>query len=101
MSPMMFSPSHVSTRSTMFCVVYIAIDDVALAGRRLDRRAPGQDGVVLAVDLATAHRGVILSGAFQKTPGRDVKLQGVGPGLRDIRLLGRDLLEKRPRRQRR
>ena len=75
--------------------VHVAVDDVVLAGRRLDRRTPGQDGVVLAVDLAAARGRVVRSRAFQETPGRDVKLQGVGPGLRDIRLLGRDLLEKR------
>ena len=81
--------------------IYVAIDDVALAGRRLDRWAPGQEGVVLAIDLAAARGGVVRSGAFQETPGRDVKLQGVGPGLRDIRLLGRDLLEKRSGHRRR
>ena len=67
-------------------VVHVAVDDVVLAGRRFDGGTPGQDGVVLAVDLAAARGGVVLGGAFQKSPGRDVELQGVGPGLRDIRL---------------
>ena len=38
---------------------------------------------------------MVRSSAFQETPGCDVQLQGIDPGLRDIRLLGRDLLEKR------
>ena len=82
-------------------VVHVAVDDVALAGRRLDRGTPGQHGVVLAVDLAAARRRVVRGGAFQETPGRDVELQRVGPGLRDIRLLRRDLLEERPGHRRR
>ena len=76
-------------------LIHVAVDDVVLAGRRLDRRAPGQDGVVLAVDLAAARGRVVLGRTFQETPGRDVELQRVGPGLRDIRLLRRDLLEER------
>src|SRR5206468_6047968 len=44
--------------------IHVAIDDVVLAGRRLDRWTPGQDGVVLAIDLAAARSGVVRSSAF-------------------------------------
>src|SRR5262249_12446972 len=77
-------------------VVDISIDDVAFAGRRLDGWTPGQDSVALAINLAAAHGCVIGSSAFQKAPWGDVKLHGVGPRLRDIALLRRDLLEKDP-----
>jgi hypothetical protein len=53
----------------------IAIDDIGLAGRRLDRRAPGQDGVVLPVHPAAVDCGIVLGRTFQEAPGRDVELQ--------------------------
>ncbi len=51
-------------------IIHIAIDDVVLAGRRLHCRAPGQDGVVLAVDLYFfgAHGRVVRRSAFQEIP---------------------------------
>ena len=77
--------------------VHEAVDDVAPSGRRLHRGTPDQDRV--AFDLAAAHGRVVLGGALQKPPRREVELQRTGPRLRDVRLLGRDLLEERSRRQ--
>ena len=62
-------------------LIHIAVDEVVLAGKRLDLRDPRQNGVVLAIDSPAAHHRVVLSGAFQEAPRGDVELQRIRPGL--------------------
>ena len=101
MSPIRFSPSHVSTRSHEVVAIHVAVHAIARAGRRFDRRAPAHHRVAFAFDATARSRRVVRGRAFQETPRRDVELERLAPRLRDIGLLRGDLLEERSRRDRR
>src|SRR6185503_2497501 len=62
----------------------VRADRVALAGRRFDGRAPGEDCVALAVDGAARRSRIVRGGAFQETPRRDVELERLAPRYRSV-----------------
>ena len=75
-------------------VTEVAVDDVVLAGGRLDRRTPGQHRVAPAFDAATVDSRIVLCRTLEKAPGCEVELERGRPWLRQVGLLWCDLLEE-------